>query len=74
MVGGGRGGTVAAIQVPRPGAKIVLVSALAWLGGMWTLAGVAVPDRRELLACQTGVRGTFLHALPQGQPGELDPG
>lgn len=72
VVGGGTGGTAAAIQAARRGAKTVLVSELPWLGGMLTAAGFAAPDGNELLAWQTGVWGAFLHALRQRQPGGLD--
>ena len=72
VVGGGSGGTAAAIQAARRGAQTVLVSELPWLGGMLTAAGVAAPDGNELLAWQTGLWGAFLRALQQRQPGGLD--
>ncbi|MBD1944059.1 FAD-dependent oxidoreductase, partial [Coleofasciculus sp. FACHB-712] len=43
VVGGGTGGTAAAIQAARRGAKTMLVSEFTWLGGMLTSAGVAAP-------------------------------
>jgi hypothetical protein len=72
VVGGGAGGTAAAIQAARRGANTVLVSELPWLGGMLTAAGVAAPDGNELSAFQTGLWGAFLRALRQRQPGGLD--
>jgi hypothetical protein len=72
VVGGGTGGTAAAIQAARRGAKTILVSEFPWLGGMLTSAGVAAPDGNELLAFQTGLWGAFLQALQQRQPGGLD--
>lgn len=72
VVGGGTGGTAAALQAARRGAKTVLVSEGPWLGGMLTAAGVTAPDGNELLALQTGLWGAFLRALEQCQPGGLD--
>ncbi len=74
VVGGGTGGTAAAIQAARRGAKTILVSEFSWLGGMSTSAGVSAPDGNELRAFQTGIWGTFLQALHQRQPGGLDHG
>lgn len=72
VVGGGTGGTAAAIQAARRGASTVLVSELPWLGGMLTSAGVCAPDGSELLAFQTGLWGAFLRELEKRQPGGLD--
>jgi hypothetical protein len=74
VVGGGTGGTAAAIQAARQGADTVLVSEFAWLGGMLTSAGVSAPDGNELLPFQTGLWGAFLRELQQRQPGGLDHG
>jgi hypothetical protein len=63
VVGGGTGGTTAAIQAARRGAKTILVSEFAWLGGMLTAAGVCAPDGNELAAWQTGLWGAYLKAL-----------
>lgn len=67
VVGGGAGGTAAAIQAARHSAKpkVVLVSEQPWLGGMLTSAGVSAPDGNELAAFQTGIWGDFLKALRQ---------
>ncbi|MEG3922823.1 FAD-dependent oxidoreductase [Microcoleus sp. T3_A4] len=72
VVGGGTGGTAAAVQAARRGAKTILVSEFPWLGGMLTTAGVAAPDGNELAAFQTGLWGAFLLELQQRQPGGLD--
>ena len=74
VVGGGTGGTAAAIQAARSGANTVLVSEGPWLGGMLTSAGVCAPDGHELRAWQTGLWGAFLRELRQRQPGGLDHG
>ena len=71
VVGGGTGGTGAAIQAARCGVKTVLVSEFPWLGGMLTAAGVSAPDGNELAAWQTGLWGAFLRELDQRQPGGL---
>lgn len=72
VVGGGTGGTAAAIQAARRGAKTILVSEFDWLGGMLTSAGVTAPDGNELAAFQTGIWGAFLRELEQRQSGGLD--
>jgi FAD dependent oxidoreductase len=74
VIGGGTGGTAAAIQAARRGANTVLVSELAWLGGMLTSAGVTAPDGNELTAFQTGIWGAFLRQLQQRQATGLDHG
>ncbi len=74
VVGGGTGGTAAAIQAARAGANTILVSELPWLGGMLTAAGVAAPDGNELLAWQTGLWGAYLRSLQQRQLNGLDHG
>ncbi len=72
VVGGGTGGTAAAIQAARAGAKTILVSEFEWLGGMLTSAGVAAPDGNELQAFQTGLWGEFIQQLQQRQVGGLN--
>ncbi len=74
VVGGGTGGTAAAIQAARLGTKVLLVSEWPWLGGMLTAAGVTAPDGNELAAFQTGLWGAFLRELEQRQPGGLHHG
>ncbi|GAA6621502.1 FAD-dependent oxidoreductase [Scytonema sp. NUACC26] len=72
VVGGGTGGTAAAIQAARRGAKTILVSEFPWLGGMLTTAGVSAPDGNELEAFQTGLWGAFIKQLQHRQPMGLD--
>jgi hypothetical protein len=72
IVGGGTGGTAAALQAARRGANTVLVSEYPWLGGMLTSAGVSAPDGNELAAWQTGIWGTFLQELQRREPTGLD--
>jgi len=67
VVGGGTGGVAAAIQAARSGAKTILVSECAWLGGMLTSAGVAAPDGNELAAWSTGLWGQYLQELQARQ-------
>lgn len=76
VVGGGAGGTSAALQAARRNAslKVVLVSEQPWLGGMLTSAGVSAPDGNELAAFQTGTWGAFLKQLRQRHPEGLDNG
>jgi len=72
VVGGGTGGTTAAIQAARRGAKTVLISEFTWLGGMLTTAGVSAPDGNELAAFQSGIWGAFLQKLQQHSSQGLD--
>ncbi|GAB4373899.1 MAG: FAD-dependent oxidoreductase [Elainellaceae cyanobacterium] len=72
VVGGGTGGTAAALQAARRGAKTVLVSEFSWVGGMLTSAGVAAPDGNELAAFQTGIWGQFLRELRSRHAEGLD--
>ena len=72
VVGGGTGGTAAAICAARRGVKTILVSEFPMLGGMLTSAGVSAPDGNELEVFQTGLWGAFLQELQHRQPGGLD--
>ncbi|MEX0270189.1 FAD-dependent oxidoreductase [Leptolyngbyaceae cyanobacterium UHCC 1019] len=74
VVGGGTGGTAAALQAARRGAQVILISEFSWLGGMLTSAGVTAPDGNELEAWQTGIWGAFLRELEQRQPTGLNHG
>jgi len=44
VVGGGTGGTAAAIEAARDGASVLVVEESPWLGGMLTSAGVSAVD------------------------------
>ena len=44
VVGGGTGGTAAAIEAARNGSKVLVVEESPWLGGMLTSAGVSAVD------------------------------
>jgi hypothetical protein len=72
VVGGGTGGTAAALQAARKGAQVILVSEFPWLGGMLTSAGVAAPDGNELLPLQTGIWGAYIRELQQRTSEGLD--
>ena len=72
VVGGGTGGTAAALQAARKGAQVILVSEFPWLGGMLTSAGVAAPDGNEILPLQTGIWGAYVRELQQRQKEGLD--
>ncbi|QNP28179.1 FAD-dependent oxidoreductase [Cylindrospermopsis curvispora] len=72
VVGGGTGGTAAAIQAARRGCKTILVSEFSWLGGMLTSAGVCAPDGNELNSFQTGMWGDFIRELQKRQSGGLN--
>jgi hypothetical protein len=72
VVGGGAGGTAAAIQAARRGVQVTLVSEFSWLGGMLTAAGVPAPDGNELLAFQTGIWGALIQELRRRSPQGLD--
>jgi len=49
VIGGGTGGTAAAIQCARLGIKTTLVEETNWLGGMLTAAGVSCTDGNDQL-------------------------
>jgi hypothetical protein len=49
IIGGGVGGTAAAIQASRNGVKVVLVEPTPWLGGMLSAAGVSATDGNHKL-------------------------
>jgi hypothetical protein len=63
VVGGGTGGTAAAIQSARSGATTILVCESAWLGGMLTAAGVSCTDGNHLLP--SGLWQEFREAVYQ---------
>lgn len=44
VVGGGTGGTAAALEAARSGARVLVVEEARWLGGQMTSAGVSTMD------------------------------
>ena len=61
VIGGGTGGTAAAIQAARLGARTLVVEESPWLGGMLTSAGVSAVDGNYRL--RGGVFGEFCDSL-----------
>lgn len=61
VIGGGAGGTSAAIQSARNGAKTLLIEETDWLGGMLTSAGVSAVDGNYKLP--SGFWGGFKDSL-----------
>ncbi len=61
VVGGGTGGTAAAIEAARGEAKVLVVEESPWLGGMLTSAGVSAIDGNYKL--RGGLFGEFTDSL-----------
>ena len=61
VVGGGTGGTAAAIEAARDGASVLIVEESPWLGGMLTSAGVSAIDGNYRL--RGGIFGEFTDSL-----------
>ena len=61
IVGGGAGGTTAAIEAARSGANVLVVEPTPWLGGMLTSAGVSAIDGNYRL--RGGLFGEFTDSL-----------
>jgi len=61
VVGGGAGGTCAAIEAARNGARVLVVEETPWLGGMLTSAGVSAIDGNYRL--RGGLFGEFTDSL-----------
>lgn len=61
VVGGGTGGTSAAIEAARCGARVLVVEESPWLGGMLTSAGVSAIDGNYRL--RGGIFGEFTDSL-----------
>ena len=61
VVGGGTGGSAAAIEAARDGAKVLVVEQTPWLGGMLTSAGVSAIDGNYRL--RGGIFGEFTDSL-----------
>ncbi len=61
VIGGGSGGTAAAVEAARNGAKVLVVEGSPWLGGMLTSAGVSAVDGNYRL--RGGIFGEFTDSL-----------
>ncbi len=61
IVGGGAGGTSAAIQAARMGASVQILEKTTWLGGMLTSAGVSAIDGNHQMP--SGIWGEFRQKL-----------
>jgi len=61
IIGGGAGGTSAAIQAARMGASVCILEPTPWLGGMLTAAGVSAIDGNHNMP--SGIWGEFREAL-----------
>ena len=61
IVGGGAGGTAAAIEAARDGASTLVLEETPWLGGMLTSAGVSAIDGNYRL--RGGIFGEFCDSL-----------
>jgi hypothetical protein len=61
IVGGGAGGTSAGIQAARMGAKVQIIEATPWLGGMLTSGGVSAIDGNHEMP--SGIWGEFRRRL-----------
>ena len=61
IVGGGAGGTAAAIEAARDGAGTLILEETPWLGGMLTSAGVSAIDGNYRL--RGGIFGEFCDSL-----------
>ena len=61
IIGGGTGGTAAAIEAARNGARTLVVEETPWLGGMLTSAGVSAIDGNYRL--RGGLFGEFCDSL-----------
>ena len=61
VVGGGTGGTAAAIEAARDGAHVLVIEESPWLGGMLTSAGVSAIDGNYRL--RGGIFGEFTDSL-----------
>ena len=61
IIGGGAGGTSAAIQAARMGAKVQIIESTPWLGGMLTAAGVSAIDGNHKMP--SGIWGEFRQKL-----------
>jgi hypothetical protein len=74
VIGGGTGGTMAAIQCARMGTPVLLVEETVWLGGMLTSAGVSAIDGNHRMP--SGLWREFRDSLygRYGGPSQLETG
>lgn len=74
VIGGGTGGTMAAIQCARMGTPVLLVEETVWLGGMLTAAGVSAIDGNHRMP--SGLWGEFRDSLygRYGGPKQVETG
>src|SRR5579884_652657 len=56
IVGGGTGGTAAAIAAAEAGAQVCLLEETGWLGGQLTTQGVCTPDEQTYIETFGGTR------------------
>lgn len=61
VVGGGTGGTAAAVEAARDGARTLIIEETPWLGGVLTSAGVSAIDGNYKL--RGGIFGEFSDSL-----------
>ncbi|UCH35498.1 MAG: FAD-dependent oxidoreductase [Armatimonadota bacterium] len=61
VIGGNPGGIAAAIAAARLGARVTLTDEHPWVGGVWTVEGVSVPDEvgRHVPPDTKGIVGEF---------------
>ncbi len=67
VIGGGAGGTAAAVEASRCGARTLVVEETPWLGGVLTSAGVSAVDGNYKL--RGGIFGEFADSLAQRHGG-----
>lgn len=65
VAGAGVGGTAAAIQAARMGARVALVEETDWIGGQMTAAGVATMDEGGTITFKSGLYAEFLERMQQ---------
>ena len=61
VIGGGAGGTAAAVEAARSGVRTLVVEETVWLGGVLTAAGVSAVDGNYRL--RGGIFGEFADSL-----------
>jgi hypothetical protein len=74
IVGGGTGGTAAALQAARLGVKVIIAESTTWLGGMLSAAGVGAVDGNHKLP--SGIWAEFREKIYQtyGGPKAVETG